>query len=239
MWSNLRALRKLFAKSTDLRRRHWSRNWKFLGEKPDVTLGLTFANVIDWIDLPKPMRRPKHIRALLAEAEVLGMIRVENGRYFANDLLFYRGPEKEHLIDPRPLVRRADNECASCGGHLSNRLGCYLCEGCGLSIDKPRAIFRCSQCQQVKDGFVDRRGSVTSLDNCDRRLGYHCEGTETNDPPTKSLGTTGTRWEEGGALQCPYCRATQADRFPAADPAGLVRCDEPPCQLPFYLPVTR
>lgn len=193
----LQALRSLFTptptwrKSPYLYRRGSWREWSELANKakPTPQDGLTFADVVEWLDLPKSMRRAKRVRSVLLEAATLGMIRVENGRYFANELLFYGGPDKSKLIDPRPLVTRRADECASCGGHLSERMGLYLCEGCGRRIDKPKVRFICQRCGKYRDGYQDNNGEAVSSGGCDVRRGNYtqnCIGVPTTEAPNRT-----------------------------------------------------
>lgn len=245
----LRALRGLFTptapghKSPSLYRRGNWQEWYELANrtKPSPQDGLTFDEVVEWLDLPKPMRRAKRVRAVLLEATTLGMVRVENGRFFANELLFYGGPDKSKLIDPRPLVRRRADECGSCGGHLSERMGLYLCQGCGRRIDKQKVRFVCQRCGKYRDGYQDGSGEAVSTRFCDVRRGdytQNCIGVATTEPPKRTAQTTAQYWATEDVLACPYCSSWTSWKSGTITPDenGLVWCSTSYCGMPFYLP---
>lgn len=220
--------------------------------KADPSRGLTFAEVVDGLDLPKTIRRPKHVRAFLLSATTLGMIRVENERYHANASLFETGAQRDELIDLRPIVKGyagysgcmgglvagSERHCPSCGHYLSARLGCHLCEECGLKIDKPVATFVCRRCGKFGGGWVDVDSSITGKRYCDVRNGRYtqpCVGFEVTAVPARSTATTARYWKKESVFTCPYCgRSKESSARP--DSNGLVRCDSLSCELPFYLP---
>lgn len=257
------ALRDLFAPprevpNRDYEGRHEARPF------PTPENGLTFDDLVEWLRLPKVMKRPKHIRAIMADLVALGMIRVVNGRYFANDLLFYSGPTEDELIDPRPLVRRRANACPSCGGYLTECSGCWLCDGsgfmhgngCGYRIDKPYERFICRHCGKFRRGHAASRTGMVIGDACSvkdhRDRQQHCQNLPTTDVPQRTPETIGSyktgldAWNKPNTfLCCPYCRSSEIfgtrygnRAYLTPDDAGLIWCDSSLCRLPFYLPDT-